>query len=127
MMKPAPVVIVTVAACLISTAFCCSLEYTCRQGNYIVDNPDISIYDSVNANQGGVACSAVMSGDKHLISIGSCGSVSRLTNYSNVTKYIILRNSQGACNHCIQSEQIANRVHYHERMPLYPKSAVITG
>ena len=77
MMKPAPVVFVTVVACLISTVFCCSLEYTCRQGNYIVDNPDISIYDSVNANQGGVACSAMMSGDKHLISIGSCGSVSK--------------------------------------------------
>ena len=99
MMKSAPVVFVTVAACLISTVFCCSLEYTCRQGNYIVANPDISIYDSVNANQGGVACSAVMSGDKHLISIGSCGSVSRLTNYSNVTKYIMIRHGQGACKH----------------------------
>ena len=99
MMKSAPVVFVTVVACLISTAFCCSLEYTCRQGNYIAANPDISIYDSVNANQGGVACSAVMSGDKHLISIGSCGSVSRLTNYSNVTKYIMIRHGQGACKH----------------------------
>ena len=104
MMKPGPVVFVTVASCLISTAFCCSLEYTCRQGNYIVDNPDISIYDSVNANQGGVACSAVMSVDKHLISIGSCGSVSRLTNYSNVTKYIMLRHGQRACKHCIKTQ-----------------------
>ena len=79
MSKNIPVAFVIVAACLISTVYCCSLEYTCRQGNYLVANPDITIYDSVNANYGVVTCDAVMSEDRRLISIGSCGTVSNLT------------------------------------------------
>ena len=79
MSKNIPVLFVTVAACFISTVYCCSLEYTCRQGNYLVANPDITIYDSVNANYGVVTCNAVMSEDRRLISIGSCGTVSKLT------------------------------------------------